>query len=94
MSYNINYMWNLKKMVKITYLQSRNKFTDIENETMVTEGERGGINQEFGINRYTLLYIKWINNKDLLYSNEKYIQYLIITYTGKESEKEYIYKNN
>ena len=31
-------------MVKITYLQSRNKFTDIENETMVTEGERGGIN--------------------------------------------------
>ena len=44
MSYNINYMWNLKKMVKITYLQSRNKFTDIENETMVTEGERGGIN--------------------------------------------------
>ena len=63
-------------------------------QTCGCQGERGGINQEFGINRYTLLYIKWINNKDLLYSNEKYIQYLIITYTGKESEKEYIYKNN
>ena len=60
---------------------------------MVTKGESGGrgINQEFGINRYTLLHIKQINNKDLLYSTGNYIQYLAITYNGKESEKEYIY---
>ena len=38
-----------------------------------------------------LLYIKQINNKDLLYSTGNYIQNLIITYNGKESEKEYIY---
>ena len=37
-----------------------------------------------------LLYIKQINNKDLLYSTGNYIQNLIITYNGKESEKEYI----
>ena len=30
------------------------------------------------------------NNKVLLYSTRDYIQYLIITYIGKESEKEYI----
>ena len=30
-----------------------NRLTDIENKLMVTKGER-----EFGINRYTLLYIK------------------------------------
>ena len=36
---------------------------------------------------YTLLYIKYINNKDLLYSTGKSIQYLIITYKGKKSEK-------
>ena len=30
-------------------------------------------------------------NKDLLYSTGNYIQYLIITYNGKVSEKEYIY---
>ena len=47
-----------------------------------------GINWELRINRYTLLYRKYINNKDLLYSTEKYIQYLVITYNGKESEKE------
>ena len=34
--------------------------TDTENKFMVTKGERegGGINQEFGISRYKLLYIK------------------------------------
>ena len=49
----------------------------------------GGIKQEFGINKYMLLYIKQIN-KDLLYSTENYIQYLVIIYNGKESEKEYV----
>ena len=38
----------------------------------------------------TLLYIKFIN-KDLLYSTGNYIQYLVITYNGKESEKEHLY---
>ena len=32
-----------------------------------------------------------INNKDLLCSTGNYIHYLVIIYTGKESEKEYIY---
>ena len=50
---------------------------------MVTNGERWGrINVEFGINRYTLLYIKQIN-KDLLYSAGNYTQYFVITYKGK-----------
>ena len=61
---------------------------------MVTKGVRGGggINWEFRINRYTLLYIKQINNKDLLYSTGNYTQYLVITCNGKETEKDtYIY---
>ena len=61
---------------------------------MVTKGERwgGGINEEIGIKRYTLLYIKKITNKDLLYSTGNYIQYFEITYNGKESEQNiYIY---
>ena len=45
-----------------------------------------GRNKWFGINKYTPLYIKLINNKDPLYSTGDYIQYLIITYNGKESE--------
>ena len=62
-----------------------------ENKLMVTKAKTwcmGRINQEFEINIYTLLYIKQINNKGLLYSTGNYIQYFVITYKGKESEKE------
>ena len=31
------------------------------------------------------------NQQVLLYSTEKYTQYFVITYEGKESEREYIY---
>ena len=60
---------------------------------MVTRGEgrSGVIVREFGINRYTLLYIKRKNNKGLLYGMGNYIQYLVITYNRTESEKQYIY---
>ena len=61
---------------------------------MVTKGEtlgEGGVNQETGINTYTLPYIKQIANKDLVYSTGNSTQYSVITYMGKESEKEQIY---
>ena len=29
-------------------------------------------------------------NPDILYSTRNYIQYFVITYNGKESEKEYV----
>ena len=50
-----------KNKYKIAYLL--NRFTDLENELMVTSGEginwyRGGIDWEFEIDIYTLLYIK------------------------------------
>ena len=38
---------------------------------MVTGGRAGeGTVREFGMDRYTLLYFKWVTNKDLLYSTE------------------------
>ena len=42
-------------------------------------GRRGGINSEFGMNIYTLLYIQKINNKDLLYSTGNSAQDSVIT---------------
>ena len=30
---------------------------------------------EFGVSKCKLLYIEWINNKDLLHSTRNYIQY-------------------
>ena len=59
---------------------------------MITKGERGrGINWEFKINRYTVLCIKQINSKYLLYNTENYIQYLVMLYNGAKSKKECLY---
>ena len=92
--YHLDVMWNLENWYKWTYLQNRNRLTNRKQtygyRSRKWDGE-GGINQEFGINRYTVPYIKWINNKDLLYNTGDYIQYLIITYNGKEFGEEYIY---
>ena len=58
--YHSSVEFNFKKWYKWTYLQNRNRPTDIENKLMVTKRETwgGGINQEFGINIHTLLYIR------------------------------------
>ena len=55
------------------------------------KGGEGEINQEFGINIQALLYIRQINNKDLLQSTGNSTQYSVITYMGKESDKEQIH---
>ena len=59
----------------------------IENKLMITKGERGGINQEFGVSRYKLSYIKQTNKNVLRYSTRNYIQQFVITYNGKEFQK-------
>ena len=43
------------------------------------EGLWGGIVREFGIYMYTLLYLKWKTNKDLLDSTGNAAQYSLIT---------------
>ena len=59
-------------------------------QIMVMKGEKGGdeINQAFGINRYTVLYIKQITNKDLWFSTGNYTQYFVTIYKRKESGKQ------
>ena len=58
---------------------------------MVTKGEGG---DKLGVwDEQIHITIQKINNKVLLYSVGNYIQYLAITYTGKESEK-YIHLNH
>ena len=48
------------------------------------------MNWEIGADIYTLLYIKWITNKDLLYSTRNSPQYSVMTYMGKGSKEEWI----
>ena len=53
-------------------MQGRNRDTDVENKRMDTKGGKwwgggGGMNWEIGIDMYTLICIKWLTNKNLLY---------------------------
>ena len=40
--------------------------------------------RQFGIDRYTLLYLKWITNKDLLCSTENSAQCYVAAWMGRE----------
>ena len=49
-------MWNLKKnWYRQSYLQGRNRDTDVENKSMDTN--RGGMNWKTGVDIYTLLIL-------------------------------------
>ena len=77
--YDITYKWNLKQDTnELIYRTETNTQTQKTYGYQRGEGE-GGVNQEFGISRYTLLYIKQVN-KVLLYRTGKYSQYLVINY--------------
>ena len=76
-SYNITYIWESSKndTNEPIYKTDSQKIVAC---LMVTKRESGE-----GINRYTLLYIKQIYNKDLLYKTGNYIQYLAVICNGK-----------
>ena len=55
--YDFAYMWHLKKKKDTNELIFRIETHNIENKFVLTKGE-GGETKEFGINIYTLHYIK------------------------------------
>ena len=77
-SYIKAYIWNLEKWYRWTGLQGRNRDTDVENKHMDTKGRKpqeggdGGVmNWAIAIDMYTLMCIKWMTNKNLLYKKIK-----------------------
>ena len=56
-------------------------------------GLKKGRIRSLGLAEATIIY-KWINNKILLHSTGKYIQYPMVKHNGKEYEKEYTYMYN
>ena len=47
--------------------------------------------REFGIDMYTLLYLKWITNKGLLYTTGNSAQCYVVAWMGGESEEEWMH---
>ena len=69
---------------KRTFLQNRNRLTDIENRLVVAKGNRegSGMDWEFGVSRCKLFHLEWISNEVLLHSTGNYIQSLGIDHDG------------
>ena len=80
-----------KKWYKWTYLE--NRLTDLEEELTVSreEGWEWWMYREFEMDMYTLLYIKRITNKDLLYSTGNSAEYYAAAWMGGELEGEWIH---
>ena len=47
--------------------------------------------RELGMDMYTLLYLKWVNNRDLLYSTWDSAQCFVASWMGEESGGEWIH---
>ena len=50
-----------------------------------------GIVREFGMDMYTLLYSKWVTNKDLLYSTGKSAQCHVTAWMGGKLRGEWVH---
>ena len=61
------------------------KQTHRTNLWLLGEGWAEGIDREIGRDRYTLLYLKLITNKDLLYSTQNSAQCYVAAWMGGES---------
>ena len=73
--------------------KTRKRVADLKHELTVARGKGGGerIVQEFGMDMYTLLYFKWITNKDLLYSTGNSAQCYVVAWTGGKFGGEWIH---
>ena len=69
------------------------EFKSFKKHVVANEEDGEGREWEFGVVRCNYLYIKWINNKLLLYSTGNYIQYPVRNHHGEEYEQEYILHN-
>ena len=64
-SYEIPYKWNPKAMIQMNLLTKQKQTHKLQEWPYACWGRKkeGGIVREFGMDRHTLLYLKWVTNK-------------------------------
>ena len=70
-------------------LQNRKRLTDLENKLVIDVWE--GIVMDFGNVMCTLLYLKWITNKNQLYSTWNSAQCYVPVWLGVGLRREWIH---
>ena len=87
-------MWNLKRngTNELMYKTETDTQTSRINLWLLGERMEGGTVREFGMDMYSLLYLKWITDKDILYSTCKSaLCYLTAWMGGEFGENGYKY---
>ena len=72
-------------------VQYRKRLTDLEDKFMVAGGKMRARDREFGMGVYTLLYLKWITDKDPLYTIWNSAQCCMAAWIGGEFGAEWIH---
>ena len=86
-------MWNPKNDTNDLIYKTETDSQTSKTNLWLPKGKRGGGRDKLGVwdqQIHTTIY-KTDNQQDLLYSTGSFTQYSVITYMGKESEKEWIY---
>ena len=65
-------------------LQNRKGLRDTVNKHGCQGGRWGGRDREFGMDMYTLRYLKWITNEDILHSTWNSAQRCVAVWMGRE----------
>ena len=92
-AYDIPYMWNLIRNDTNELFKNRNRLIALENELMAAkkEGWGEGIIREFGMDMYTLVYLKWVTNNIVSYSSGNSAQCYVEAWMTGESGGECIH---
>ena len=75
-------------MIQMSLLTKQKETHRLIKRTYGRWGE--GIVREFGKDRYTLLYLKWVTNKDLLYRTRNSAQYYVAAWMGGQFRRKQI----
>ena len=88
---DITYMWNLKKKkkVQVNLFTKQKQSHTCKKQSYDYQGGKGRMDklEDWDWDRYTLLNIKQITNKDLLYRTGNSTQYSVMTYNRKRTLK-------
>ena len=80
-------IYGILKEILQTHLWNRNRLTDLEKEFMVARGNDGRRDSSgIWVDMNTLLFLKWMTNKDLLCSTGNSVECNVADMTGREFE--------
>ena len=91
--HDIPYRWNLKRNDTMNLLTKQKQTHRLQERAFGCWGQPQGrgILRDFGKVMYTLLYLKWLANKDLPYSTGNSAQCYVAAWMGGELRGEWIH---